>query len=239
MSKRQVLIFISLFVAITGFLLYRPYPNIPSELEKHLIEKGYDYNNDGYVSNAELQQIIEVNLSNVRIWSTKGIDKMVHLQKLHLVRNKLTSIEEVGQLEELKVLDVSKIEDLDYTPLNKCRGLKTFRAMLSGIETIEELPDLELVELILSGNELTTLDGIDDYNQLRVLYCDSNAITDISAVTHLHHLEILDLRSNPVQDFGPIKELTKLEELYVDHQQYEQLKKAGLVDVLSAEVIVD
>jgi hypothetical protein len=70
---------------------------------------------------------------------------------------------------------------------------------------------LAVVELDLSGMQITSLDGIEELANLVSLDLRENQIQDISPLSHLMKLESLDLRDNRLTDLSPLAGLSRLE----------------------------
>ena len=84
------------------------------------------------------------------------------------------------------------------------------------VEDIVSDEDLLEVELLSPGEEkVTSLQGIDRLENLKVLYLDDQKIDDLSLISSLTKLEDLSLERVGLSDVSLIAKLTSLEELYL------------------------
>ncbi|MBK3914669.1 internalin N-terminal domain-containing protein [Listeria ivanovii] len=72
---------------------------------------------------------------------------------------------------------------------------------------------------VLNGNEsnIKSLEGLQHFNKLEVLFLASNQIKDITPLKNLTNLKVLDLKVNQISDLTPLyglKNLTSLDVVY-------------------------
>jgi len=72
---------------------------------------------------------------------------------------------------------------------------------------------LALVELDLSGSDLSSLNGIEQLSNLVSLNLRNNRLIDISPLSALTRLEYLDLKANRISNISPLANLDRLEYL--------------------------
>ena len=133
--------------------------------------KGYDSNNDGYLSLTERSNITNINVSNSNITSLKGVEYFPDLYKLWCNGNKLTSLD----LSKNEKLGVVFCYDNQLTSLNM--GVKP-----------------QLYQISCQNNKLTALD-ITKCTNLKYFYCYSNQITDLN-VTNCPRLYEFNAKDN-------------------------------------------
>ena len=127
----------------------------------------YDkYGSDGVLSNAEIDNVTQLSLSNKGIKTLEGIEFFPLLEKLYCFDNQLTS--------------------LDVTENIALIELRCFRAKLTSLDVSK---NKALKELYCSDNQLTSLD-VSKNTKLTSLECQSNRLTyiDVSKNTKLTSL---------------------------------------------------
>ena len=78
---------------------------------------------------------------------------------------------------------------------------------------------------------ITSLQGIEQFQDLRVLTLNSNSLTDIGVLSQLTKLHTLDIRHNQVSAVDALKDLKFLDTLAADHNQISS------IDVLAGSSI--
>ena len=93
--------------------------------------------------------------------------------------------------------------------------------------------DLEKVtELILSGNQLTSVKGLEKLTQLKRLYLEHNKLTSVTGLENLTKLETLHLQNNKLTDGKGLEKLGQLKDLDFENNpdltkvQIDELQKA-------------
>ena len=151
-----------------------------------------------WCQNPEHQHLIE-RVTYIKL-SAKNLSKLpakltrfINLQRLYLAYNRLTRVDEISELTNLVLLDLSNnhIEALDL--LN--------------------LPHLQ--ELYASGNRLQALDlSGQAYRELRIVHVSENALTCIN-VAGLTSLTVLDISNNQLKRIDNFKDLQQIGQLYL------------------------
>lgn len=131
----------------------------------------------------------------------------------------------IGDMENLKELDISSLFDKDYNPYfpESIKGLETAvnleNLRLRGIKAkdIYLIKDMKkLKKLDLSRNELENAEFIKDMKSLETLKLSTNKISDINFLSELKSLKYLDMNENNISNIRPIKNLKQLEFLYLN-----------------------
>lgn len=131
--------------------------------------------------------------------------------------------ENIGRLENLEVLDISKNNLYDLNALeritkesgNKFSKMKTLYISennLTDISGIRQFSNLE--ELYASGNKISSIDEIQKQGKIKALYVSNNKIYNIDALADVPSLKTLNISGNPLSDYIKIGALTGLEKLY-------------------------
>lgn len=90
--------------------------------------------------------------------------------------------------------------------------------------------------LIIKKKDITTLNGLISYTELKIFYCHNNSINDLTPLSNLKKLETLVLLNNRFKDISPMKELEELKYLYIGHnniKSIDALKNLNKLKVLS------
>ncbi|WP_309400243.1 leucine-rich repeat domain-containing protein [Cerasicoccus maritimus] len=105
--------------------------------------------------------------------------------------------------------------------------------------------DADLNYAHLGERNITSLEGIENFTELKNLYLDGNQIRDISPLESLTKLTFLNLGANYVSDLSPLKSFTQLETLDVSEnfisksQQSPNFPIVGQLESYGADVFND
>ena len=138
----------------------------------HLTSLGTNFQHQKYLTDLD----VSVN----RLQSIDGIAALTKLLRFNVARNELTSLQPLT-CARLKVLDASG---------NFIKDASTIAGELK-----------ELTELHLDSNQMTSLEGLEALESLRILTLADNSLTSLDEVARLAGLQQLvelDLRNNPV-----------------------------------------
>lgn len=99
------------------------------------------------------------------------------------------------------------------TPLVTIKPLKIDKEN-KNIPKISDIKQIEkATELVVSQNQLKSMDGIEKAKNLILLDAGFNQIANIAKIEKLQNLEVLYLETNKIKNIKPLQELTKLKEL--------------------------
>lgn len=137
--------------------------HFPDELFREYVSVLFDKNNDGVLSENEIEKATMIHCCGREICNLAGIEYFTELNILYCWDNKITT------------LDVSQNTKL-----------KCIRCMNNKITTLDVSGCTELEQLMCENNQLTMLDVSHNPN-LRILYCAGNQITnlDVSGCANL------------------------------------------------------
>ena len=199
-------------VALTGCSNEDENEKIPSEafsdllFEKYIIQN-FDSDNDGLISITESKAVKEINCSNMRITSLKGIQYFTALEKLDCSNN------------DLKDFDITKNSFLKELFCDAC----------DFGETIDLSNNTLLERLHCSENfNLKTIDLSHNANLLE-LYCNNNYSMTSLDLSNNKNLQILSCGENPNLESLNVEELTNLKEFYSYNKNHVGLIITGLV----------
>lgn len=84
--------------------------------------------------------------------------------------------------------------------------------------------DYSITHLNLSSCNLTSLEGIEKFKNLKRLSVYENMLISLEGIEHLKHLESLFCSYNRIEDINPLKGLKSLEALYCYSNNITSLK---------------
>jgi internalin A len=170
---------------------------------------------------SEFTHFKRVNVGGNKISSIEFVKNMKNLKELCLggilgynnVKD-LSPLAGLTQLEEL-VFNANEVEDL--TPIQNLTNLTHLNGGRNKIHKLEPLAKLtNLHTLYLWGNKISDISALRSLRGLSKLVLNHNHIKDISSLRNLTHLKYLWIRDNHILDFRPLESLKHLETLLGD-----------------------
>jgi len=173
-----------------------PDPNLYAE-----VLKAGDSNQDGILTYGEAKKIntIEIRNDSIDNYSFKGISKLENVYSLYFVY--LGNTYSISNIDEIK-----DMPNLNTLSLEGCNNV-----------TIEEIANPKLDILNLTHCSISSINGIENLQNLSSLTLIDNSISDISALQNLQELDSLRLSSNKISDISPIKSLQRLDYLELNN----------------------
>ncbi|MBU2926980.1 T9SS type A sorting domain-containing protein [Winogradskyella psychrotolerans] len=158
--------------------------------EQALIDLGYDAGPlDDYVSTANIDTILTLNVASKNIADLTGIEDFVALEELDCNTNQLTSID-IQNNNALYFLNVNYnlISTLDVS--NNVL-LTSLSFMSNQISNIDLSNNEALINLFCNNNNLTTID-LSNNLELKFLWCATNDLTNLDLSNHslLTHIRL-------------------------------------------------
>ena len=141
---------------------------------------------------------------------------------LILYSNSISDISWLSNLESLPwQLNLSNNTIIDLSPLNKLTDLVNLQIANNGftnLSSIDSKIKSSIDTLIISWNNLWTINWITDFTNLNTLNINTNNISDISLLSTMFWLERVYLSNNNVSNFEPLYPLRDtLERIFVDN----------------------
>lgn len=117
------------------------------------------------------------------------------LEELDLYDNRITEIENLENMQSLKILDLS------FNLIKQCNvpclpTLKELYLIGNDIHSIEKMELLKLEKLDMAENAITAIENLENLPLLSELYLGSNRISEIPDLTEHKNLKIIDLQNN-------------------------------------------
>lgn len=193
------------------------------------------------LENLEVLRLENVALDSLQIDSPNL--KRLQLKKLPLVRNlefttsiplehiivhqtgieTLSALADFKNLVEISIVGNHNLQDIggifDLPRLNRLEIIDNSNT--NEIGSIYALPDLQT--MIISGNQIETLDLAEQLTSVSELILSKNNVTDVSFLKFFPNLERIDLGQNPIKDMLGIENLEKLESISIQNQKGEGL----------------
>ncbi|WFC98944.1 protein phosphatase regulatory subunit Sds22 [Malassezia yamatoensis] len=146
--------------------------------------------------------------NEIKSMRSKDFHCLVHLKNLDLYDNQIEHITGLENCLELELAHLAKCHTL-YLVQNKIAKLRPGDLQMPIAASLRSLE--------LGGNRLHSLEHLDKLLNLEELWVGKNKITSLDGIQHLKNLKILSIQSNRLTKLDNLDELTKLEELYVSH----------------------
>jgi Leucine-rich repeat (LRR) protein/protocatechuate 3,4-dioxygenase beta subunit len=212
------------------------------------------------ITKGDLLKYDEMFIANENIASLKGLEHASNLVGLTVWGNRLTSIQEVQHLEQLRHLDITR------NPLDTSEGSET-HSIIKTLEAKEavvlydgavdgtpvEIADPNFINALTEGNgiqvvkgdlnQLTLLslsykgiarlDGIEHATKVTSLFLNDNRISDLQPLTGLKQLTDLDLSQNNIRDLSPLLELTNLKSVNLRNNYFDATANTPASQVIS------
>lgn len=212
------------------------------------------YGEDGILTEEEIADITDMNISDSEISNLKGIEFFTALTTLDCRSNQLTTLDvskntSLTELNcssnQLTTLDVSKNTSLtkldcsfnQLTTLNvsKNTALESLDCAFSKLTTLDVSKNTALTELNCSGNQLTRLD-VSNNTSLTELLCFSNqlAALDVSKNTAL---KILACFKNRIQENEMAKLIDSLPTVSKGAYEFARDTDSGEQNVVTKELV--
>jgi Leucine-rich repeat (LRR) protein len=131
-----------------------------------------------------------------------------------------------GVIDRKAATEAGLLEDTEKVIFIKDKNLE---AVVKGALSIDEgeihASDIyNLVELKAENKGISSLDGLENFKNLRVLYLNYNKISDLKPLEELTNLNTLYISDNEIKDLEAIVRLTNLKNLYIPRNQITSIK---------------
>lgn len=203
-------------VSVVDVPQYTQIPDI--NFENKLISLGIDKDGlNGTISNADIENVIFLDLADSNISNLEGIENFSSLKYLFCERNNLTSID----LSKNIALENVSILENNLTELNVSfnTNLHTLEISQNKISSIDLSQNKKLLRFGCNYNQLTEINLSN--NDLTQLNCRGNKLTSLN-VTNQPNLDLLECGFNNFNSLD-IKTNKKLTELHCDTLELTEL----------------
>jgi Leucine-rich repeat (LRR) protein len=214
------------------------------------------------ISLSELNNLIDLNLSNNKIQKFDSLSNIPNLLYLNLSNNSIASIQKINEFPKLVELNLNSnnIVNLDWIDENFPRLKKLHMAdnllkEINGFLYLSELSHLNLSKnnifniknlennynlqhLDLSHNNIEHINNLKNNERLKFLDLSYNKIRKIEQINHLKYLRRLYLANNDISEIKNIDQLKLLRELNLSNNKIKELKGIGNLNQLTKEGLI-
>ncbi len=168
----------------------------------------------------DLQSCIEQTVQEIKDKYKTETIYPEQITQLKCVKQDISSIEGIDQLENLRELDLSQNNISDITALQNLTQLKK---VLLGQNQITDTQPLKssiyMQELRLDNNQLTDITPIQILTALKQLHLTNNSIRDLTPIQGMTELLELRISNNRIIDIDALANLKKLSSLWIQGNQ--------------------
>ncbi len=113
----------------------------------------------------------------------------------------------------------------DITPLGQCRDVRELVLSVNEIRSIEALSGCKQLKILyLVKNPVSDLRPLQSLEHLQKLIISGTAVTDVSPLRSLPKLKVVDVQNTQIRDFTPLKSIKSLRALEISGPDAEQLR---------------
>lgn len=147
-----------------------------------------------------------------------------------------TEVEDWSSLSQLTTLRNLTLDQCKFNQLEYLSGLSQLSYLSMNrneIDDISTLPELNLLGLYLSDNQIEDLSPIARMVALQEFNAAGNLIADLAPLSNLLQLDTLILSDNRIEDLAPLANLTQIDTLKLDRNQIRNLAPLKELSTLS------
>lgn len=153
--------------------------------------------------------------------------------QINLSGTRVSSMEPVRVLRELRRLNVADTHVSDLEPLRKCdrlRWLDVGGTLVSDVSALAEM--CSLIHLGLARTKVSDVSPLRKLTALRTLYLWDTDVADVGALSGLKELQSLSLIGTGVDDLSPLAGLLRLRRLLVSGRQVSDIQALARLPAL-------
>ena len=162
--------------------------------------------------------------NNKYLRSIDPLGELSNLKTLNLSGSGITDLTPIRNLTELVELDVSGTQVSDLTPLkysDKLQRLMATNTIVDDISVLEKMPNLRSLDISRTGVlDISSLASVDS---LKYLHMDAAPVSDLTPLSSISGLVELVASRTLVRDLTPLSQLKKLEVLNLDSTYFEDI----------------
>lgn len=168
------------------------------------------------IENSELKKALQNEIGN-RTITRKVLKTITHLEFEPSADN------------DYKGYDLGSCTSADFAFLRYCTNLRRIcinECKLGNLSNITDniIPGNEVTELSLVSNNLTNLNGIEKFKNLKEVDLSDNDLVQLNGIEKCSELRNISLGNNPIRSFAALENLTNVDELLYSylHRMYRE-----------------
>lgn len=172
-----------------------------------------------------ITSIDALDVSNNKFLRTiEPLGELSNLKTLNLSGSGITDLTPIRNLTGLVELDVSDTQVPDLTPLkysDKLQRLMVTNTPVNDISILEKMPNLRSLDI--GGTGVLDISGLAAIDSLKYLHMDAAPVSDLTPLSSIEGLVELIASRTLVRDLTPLSGLKKLEVLNLDSTYFEDI----------------
>ncbi|CAL6067359.1 Conserved_hypothetical protein [Hexamita inflata] len=185
----------------------------------------------------QISVITTLILNNCQLTTEKiqGLQHQQQLKDLNLGLNVLTdeSLQIIGQLTNLKSLNISMNRFDNILAIRQLLSLKELDVSLNRIQTLSGLDQIQLEKLDASGNQIQEIKDFATQSQLKVLRLRNNKMKNITDISQMEQLVELDISGNNIRYVSELGALINLKSLQLQNNDIGNIDELNMLINLS------
>ncbi len=177
-----------------------------------------------------LKNLKELNLARNNLNSVEGSSSFTQLEKLDLNGNSITNADPLGSLDSLKVLDLGNNQITPLPPFSTASKLMVLYMEDNNVSELLSLTNcVDLKEINFANNNINDLSPFNQIDFSFIWFADfsKNSLTSLDGIQNLTNLRILSISDNEVEDLSLLKPLGELRSLFMDNNKVVSLSPLG------------
>ncbi|RIW36066.1 hypothetical protein D3H55_06300 [Bacillus salacetis] len=175
---------------------------------------------DRTIYQSDMENLQSIGIDGPDIKSLDGLEFAINLRSIYIANSDITDLSSISGAKELQSLvlnnvpvedlsfvqQLTKVNDLwlesvkvkDFSFLSELEQLRYLTIKESSLKDLPDLSQINLEDVDLSGNQLISVNGLRNINDLGILDVSNNKITNIDALSTLN-LRFLGINGNPIE----------------------------------------
>lgn len=190
--------------------------NIPDKNLKKALNQKLNQDEDSKITKAQMESITQLYLFDLQIESLEGLQYCINLNKLDIMKNNITDLSPIKELDKLAYLNIGQNSITDISSLSNLVNLEVFYSFGNNLTDLTPLKGLvSLNELGFDGENIKDISALSGLTSLSGLSMVNTSVSDVSPLKNLSSLDFLLITDSPVSDLSSLKELSSLKTLVI------------------------
>uniref|UniRef100_A0A3B4AH53 Guanylate kinase-like domain-containing protein n=1 Tax=Periophthalmus magnuspinnatus TaxID=409849 RepID=A0A3B4AH53_9GOBI len=139
-----------------------------------------------------------------------GFQAPKNLKVVNFSHNRMTKMRDLSEFSSLSKLTLDNNNFSEICGLEPCVKLTHLSLANNKISRISSVDKAPLIQLNLSGNKLTRIEGLENQLNLQVLDLSHNQISSLNGLQNIHMLCLLNLQKNMISEIQECKHIRNL-----------------------------